>query len=307
MTNMDNTDSPAEQSVETRVEPPPAGTPMVTPTTPQFQSRPVPRRSMAAEIAAAFLPNRAISPVSFKLLAGIEALLALLIWFFSPFAVLPRPDEVFGVLPSLWMSGLGYNLGISFMLNLQALAWASLLSLGLAYLTVLPVFRPLVTAISKGRFLSFVGISLIFTLITGGGRPLQVALLVFGITVFYVTGMAAVIAAIPKGDFDHARTLRMSEWRTVWEVVILGTADKALEVLRQNAAIGWLMLTLVEGLVRSEGGVGAMLLSESKHFRLTEVFAIQIVILIVGMGQDYAIGLLRRLLCPYADITLERK
>src|SRR5207237_852422 len=127
-----------------------------------------------------------------KVLALVEAVIALLIWFASPFKVLPRPDEVLHRLPELWINeGLGNALGISFTLNLQALLWSSLISLGLAYLTVLPVFRPIVTAISKGRFLSFAGITLIFTLITGGGRPLQVALLVFGITVFYVTGMAA--------------------------------------------------------------------------------------------------------------------
>jgi len=77
--------------------------------------------------------------------------------------------------------------------------------------------------------------------------------------------------------------------------------------LRQNAAIGWMMLTMVEGIVRSEGGVGAMLLGESKHFLLSEVFAIQAVILIVGLLQDYAIGAVRRIVCPYADLTLERK
>ena len=266
------------------------------------------QQAFAQQVAAAFLPNRAIAPLTLKIIAVVEAAIAIGLWFASPFKVLPRPDEVFRRVPVLWFDeGLGNALGISFTLNLQALIWSSLLSLGLAYLTVLPVFRPIVTAISKGRFLSFAGITLIFTLISGGGRALQVSLLVFGITVFYVTGMAAVIAAIPKADFDHARTLRMSEGRVVWEVVILGTADKAFEVLRQNAAMGWLMLTLVEGIVRSEGGVGSMLLAESKHFRLTDVFAIQIIILMVGMAQDYGIGLLRGLFCPYADLTLERK
>ena len=100
----------------------------------------------------------------------------------------------------------------------------------------------------------------------------------------------------------------MSEWRVVWEVVVLGTADKAFEVLRQNAAIGWMMLTMVEGISRSEGGIGAMLLNQNKHFRLAEVFAIQIVILAVGMGQDYAIGVRSGAsCCPYATLTLERR
>src|SRR4029079_16401550 len=119
--------------------------------------------------------------------------------------------------------------------------------------------------------------------------------------------MAAEVEQIPRDKLDHARTLRFSEWQVAWEVVVLGAADKAIELFRQNAAIGWMMLTMVEGIVRSEGGVGAMLLNQNKHFRLAQVFAIQIVILAVGLFQDYGIGILRRLVCPYADLTLERK
>jgi NitT/TauT family transport system permease protein len=255
-----------------------------------------------------FLPNRAISASAMWVVAAIEAALFLTLWVFSPYKVLPRPDEVLAALFNLWLNqGLGQELAVSFGLNLSALLWSSLISLSLAYLTVIPIFRPIVTAISKGRFLSLAGFTFVFTLVVGGGRPLKLSLLVFAITFFYVTSMAAVIAAIPRSEFEHARTLRMSEWRVVWEVVILGTADKAFEVLRQNAAMGWMMLTLVEGIVRAEGGVGTLLLAESKHFQLADVFAIQLLILIVGLVQDYGISFLRRLACPYADLTLERQ
>ena len=50
------------------------------------------------------------------------------------------------------------------------------------------------------------------------------------------------------------------------------------------------MLTMVEGISRSEGGVGAMLLNQEKHFHLAEVFAIQLMILAVGLLQDFGIG-----------------
>ncbi|MEO7715862.1 MAG: nitrate ABC transporter permease [Capsulimonas sp.] len=266
------------------------------------------QRSRRWDAFAAFMPNRLVSNATMQLIVIVELAIALILWIMSPFKALPRPMETLHALQTLWMGqGLGQELGTSFKLNVEALLWSSVISLLLAYSTVLPVFRPLVTALSKGRFLSIVGFTFVFTLIFGGGHPLKLSLLIFSISVFYITSMAAVIAAIPKGDFDHARTLRMSEWRVVWEVVILGTADKAFEVLRQNAAMGWMMLTMVEGIVRSEGGVGAMLLGESKHFLLPEVFAIQIVILLMGLVQDYAIGFVRRLVCPYADLTLERK
>lgn len=259
-------------------------------------------------IFALFLPNRRVALPLLVAVGLFEAALFVGLWMLSPYEVLPTPLEVLLALQRLWMTqGLGQELATSFGLNLQALLWSSVISLGLAYLTVLPVFRPLVAAISKGRFLSLAGFTFIFTLMVGGGRPLQVTLLTFAITVFYVTSMASVIAAIPRSEFEHARTLHMSEGRIVWEVVILGTADKAFEVLRQNAAMGWMMLSLIEGIVRSGGGIGAMLLAESKHFALAEVFAIQLVILIVGMVQDYGIEWLRRLLCPYSVLTLERK
>lgn len=263
---------------------------------------------MVRDFAAAFLPNRALSPLTAKALIALQAAVALLIWVFSPYEVLPKPWEVWAAFQNLWMNqGLGRELITSFLLNLEALALTVAISLGLSYLTVLPFFRPIAAALSKGRFLGLVGLSLVFTLMVGGGRPLKVSLLVFGMTVFFVTSMAAAVQEIPKDKFDHARTLRMSEWHVVWEVVILGTADKAIEVLRQNAAIGWMMLTMVEGISRAEGGVGAMLLNQNKHFRLPEVFAIQITILLLGLVQDYGIGVTKRLLLPWADITLERR
>jgi NitT/TauT family transport system permease protein len=68
-----------------------------------------------------------------------------------------------------------------------------------------------------------------------------------------------------------------------------------------------MMLTMVEGISRSEGGVGAMLLNQNKHFHLSAVVAIQLTFLVLGLAQDYGIGLLRNVFCPYADLTLERK
>jgi NitT/TauT family transport system permease protein len=269
-----------------------------------FESLPNVLRSLAT----AFMPNHAVSARTMRIIIIAQVVIALLIWLNSPFKVLPRPMEILAALKDLWLTqGLGPELITSFKMNVHALLLTAAISLGLSYLTVLPMMRPLVSAVSKGRFLSLVGFTFVFMLVFGGGRPLKVSLLVFGMTVFFVTSMASVIAAIPKEDCDHARTLRMNEWQVVWEVVILGTADKAFEVFRQNAAIGWMMLTMVEGISRSEGGIGAMLLNQNKHFRLAEVFAIQLLILFVGLVQDYGIGVARRMVCPYADLILERK
>ena len=214
---------------------------------------------------------------------------------------LPAPGQVLAALAALWNErGLADELAASLALNAEAIAWSAALSLGLAYLTVLPALRPLVGAVSKLRFTGLVGWGFVLTLWARDGHQLKLWMLVFGMAPFFVTAMAAAVAEIPRERFDHARALGMTEWRTVWEVVIRGTLDQALEALRQNAAMGWMALTMVEGLVRSEGGVGALMLNENKHLDLDAVFALIVVVLIVGIAQDAALAWLRRTVCPHA-------
>lgn len=266
------------------------------------------REGYLRDLLSAFSPNRIISKAAFRFIVGFQIAILLLVWATSTYVFLPKPTGVWLAFVDLWNhEGLGQELIVSFLLNVQAMAWATLISLVLAYLTVVPFFRPIAVAISKGRFLGMVGLTFFFTVIFASGHRLKVSLLVFGVAVFFVTSMIDVVAQVPKEKFDLARTLRMGEWRVVWEVIVLGRADAAFDAMRQNAAMGWMMLTMVEGISRSEGGVGALLLNQNKHFRLEAVFAIQISILLIGLCQDYALGLAKKFLFPYADLQLEKR
>jgi NitT/TauT family transport system permease protein len=252
-----------------------------------------------------FLPNRVISPLTALTLVGLWAAGVLLLWVFSPFASLPTPLEVWQALGKLWWNhGLGPELFVTLKLILHALTLTVILSLLLSYATVIAAFRPLVAAASKLRFLGLTGLVFPFTLVTGGGYTLKVALLTFGMATFFITSMAQVVIEIPAEQFDYLRVLGASELRILWEVVIRGTLDRALDVLRQNAAMGWAMITMVEGISRAEGGIGAMILNQNKHFLLAEVYAILLVILFLGLLMDYAMGVLTNILCPY--LRLER-
>ncbi len=259
------------------------------------------------EIRYAFAPNRIISRSAIQLLIAVQVASILLLWIFSPFVFLPSPRETWAAFETLWAEGLGAELMTSFYLNVQAILLACAVSLLLAYATVMPFFRPVIAMLSKLRFLSLVGLTFFFTLMASTGHQLKRYLLVFSVSVFFITIMADVLNGIPREKFDLARTLGMGEWKVVWEVIILAQVDKVFDVLRQNAAIGWMMLTMVEGMSRSEGGVGALLLNQNKHFHLAAVLAIQFTILLLGLTQDYAIGTTRKILCPYADLATERQ
>lgn len=261
---------------------------------------------LAVEAVAAFTPNGRVSQrarwVLFVLTAGILSLA----WWSRP-SFLPGPSEVVSAVPNLVDQGLLYHLMISLTTNLQALGITCLMTVPLAYLTVLPAVRPLVSALSKMRFLGLTGFVVIFTIFFGGGHALKIALLVFGMSLFLITALSEIIEGIPREEFDHARTLRMGPWRSVLEVVVVGRFDAVLDAIRQNAAMGWVLLTMVEGLVRFEGGLGSLMLAEDKHLRFEAVFALQAIVFVVGIMQDKMLLGLRRMLCPYADLTLERR
>lgn len=254
-----------------------------------------------------FAPNAVLGKSSMRALILCQAAFALLFWALSPSPFLPRPGEVLASFLDLWQAGLGAELLTSLALNAEAILLATVISLALSYASVVPFFRPLAALVGKLRFLSLAGLTFVFTLMTSSGHELKLALLAFSVTVFFVTSMEDVLASVPSEVYDLARVLHMGRWRVVWEVVVLGQADKVWDVIRQNAAMSWMMLTMVEGIVRSEGGIGTVLLDQNHHFRLSAVFAIQLVILFLGMLQDLALYGLKKFSCRYAFLTVEAR
>lgn len=247
-----------------------------------------------------FTPNREVDSRTRGWIIAVWGVLTLGVWATKPFVFLPAPGEVWSALQDLWFNAnLIGELIASVQLNVEAIILATAISLGLAYLSTVAAFEPLVAFVGKLRFLSLAGLGFAFTLMTSNGHALRVSVLVFMVVVFFVVSMVDVIAQIPKEQYDLARTLRMTDWETLWEVVVFGQLDQAFIVLRQTAAMSWMFLATAEGMSMSGGGVGMLLNTSNKHFHLAEVMAIQILILLVGLGQDWLIGFFRRTCCPW--------
>ena len=256
---------------------------------------------------ALLAPARATVAHTKAALVAFWGSVAAALWALSPHDTLPSPREVVRALGELWAhEGMGPELLQTLLLIAQATVLTAVVSLVLAYASVLPAFRPMVLGLTKLRFLSLTGLVVPLTLMTGGGAALKLALLTFGMAAFYLTAMARIVAEIPEAELDHMRVLGASNARIVWEVVVRGTLDRALDTLRQNVAMGWSMITMVEGISRAEGGIGALLLDEHKHFRLAHVYALLAVVLVVGLVIDASMGLLAQLACPHLRAASER-
>jgi len=224
-------------------------------------------------------------------------------WQFIDVPFLPKPVEVLGAFETLRENGTFLEFGTSIKTMAEAVFWTVSISLTLAYLSVIPASKPEIKFLAGLRYLGLVGLMLVFTLIAPNGHVLKVMLLTFGMSTFYLRDMLHVVRDIPQERFDHARTLGMGPWRVTFEVVVLGTVADALESLRVNAAMGWMMLTMVEGVVRSEGGIGTVLLNMNRHLDLPAVAAILISLFCVGIAQDFLLGAFRDYIaCPYARL-----
>ena len=250
-----------------------------------------------------FAPNAQPARLVFTTMVVAQVALLLLLWLFYPMQLFPSLGEVVRSLGDLITTqGLVQELWASMTTAIEALAVATVLALVISYLTALPFFRPIAYAASKMRYLTLTGLTFFMALMVSSGHQVKLSVLIFGATVYLVTGMTSVILTTTQEEMDHARTLGMSELRSFYEVVVLGKLDEMLEVVRQNFAIIWTMITLVETLYQSEGGIGLLLYKQNRYLHLDGVLAIQLVILATGAAQDYVFVLLRRVFFPYSAL-----
>ncbi|MCP4113568.1 MAG: ABC transporter permease subunit [Desulfobacteraceae bacterium] len=236
------------------------------------------------------------------ILYGIYFLLFVAIWHLCTGTAIRPFSEIFASLEILFVEDyfLG-DIGYSVKLSLTAIFLSTIVTLIISYLSTFPLVRPGTLIISKGRFLGVLGIYYIFIVAFGLGFSLKVALLTFGITVFFLTSMYTVITEIPQSQFDYARSLGLTDWQVFWQVVIRGTADQMLESLRQNAAIGWMMIPAVETIVKT-GGIGDVLWDNIKHFDRGKALAVMFCIIFIGIVQDIFLRELQRIITPHISV-----
>lgn len=215
-------------------------------------------------------------------------------------AIFPSPLEVLQALPNLWITeGFGGELLTSLSTNLQALAWSIAISLPIAYLSGVPVVNPITRGVAYLRFLTptvFFAM-LVFTL--HDGHSVKIAMLTLGESFFLTRTALGVVQSIEEYRYDDATTLHMGPWQSLWYVTVRGTVPQIIDAIRDNAAMGWSMLMMVEGAVKLDGGVGVMLVNSERHIEFASIWAISIMLVVVGIGQDYLIGQIKKVMCPY--------
>ncbi len=252
-----------------------------------------------------FRPFEKISRRHAALISGFWLVLLISFWFIGTSGakkLFPPPALVWQGFKDLYNEGLVVHIFSSLWLCLQATTISIVFSLFFAYLSPIPAFKPVVKMLSRMRYLPLTGITFYLAMIVRDARTMQIWVLVVFMSLYFITSLMSVFKDIPQQELDHARSLQCSRWEVLWEVVIKGRLDYVIEVLRQNLAITWMMLVTVESILVAAGGLGVLIKNSDKFMNHGRIVALQIVILLVGLGIDWFLDFSRRTLFRYSKL-----
>lgn len=214
--------------------------------------------------------------------------------------VIPSPSRIFdSLLDMLSRREFYYELLSSLKTTIKAMGYSIIVTVIIVYASTIQLFRPIAHFISKCRYLTLTGLVFVFTMISNNLADLKMYLLMFGIIPFFVTSFLSIVESTSPEEKWKAYVNKMNRWEALWEVVVVGKMDMLFEVMRQNFAISWMMITMVEGFAMSEGGIGTLMIKSNKYLNLAPVFAMLIIVLILGLIFDYVLSRLRLMLFPY--------
>lgn len=205
-----------------------------------------------------------------------------------PSSILPSPVKVLSSYKELYADNdLVFNIGFSVKLNLMGYLEAILISLPLGFLMgLIPFFRSLVNKYFDAfRFLPIPAISGLFTAWFGIDISMKVHFLSFGIILYLVPVIVQRIDEIESIHKQTIITLGANAWQKIWHLYFPYAISKISDDIRVLVAISWTYIVIVE-LLNKEGGIGAMIYNAAKQSRSDQIFALVIVIIIIGYLQD---------------------
>lgn len=188
----------------------------------------------------------------------------------------------------------------SIKLNLWGYMEAIAISIPLGFIVGLfPFFNGLFSKwVDAIRFLPLTAVTGIFIGIFGIAFDMKVHFLSFGIIIYL---LPIFVTRVGETDIVHRQTiwtLGASKWQTFRYVYFPSVMSKIFSDIRVIVAISWTYIIVAE-LIAKDLGVGALIATSARQQRTDMVFAILIVIVLVGWLSDIGFKMLDKLLFPY--------
>jgi NitT/TauT family transport system permease protein len=180
-----------------------------------------------------------------------------------------------------------------------ALAMLIAVPLGLAigtFPSARALFEPLIGLLRYMPAPAFIPLLIIWL---GLGESPKIALLVIG-TVFFQTLMSADVASlVPMELIDASYTLGASKWSVVRKVILPHSVPGVIDAMRVNIAATFNLVVVAE-LVASQEGLGHRITQAQRFLHTDQIFAVLIVIGVLGVSIDLLFRLTRYLVAGWA-------
>lgn len=230
----------------------------------------------------------------------------LLWWFLTKFnfiekTILPSPYSVLMSFDELHFEDyLVRNTFYSLSLNILGYLEAIFLSIIFGFIIgLVPFFKSLFGKyIDAIRFVPLAAVTGLFIAWFGIEFNMKIQFLSFGIFVFLLPVVVQRISEVDNIYKQTAYTLGAKNWHTIRHVYFPHVSSKLIDDIRVLTAISWTYIIVAE-MINNENGIGSLIFIARRQSRLDKVFALLILIIIIGLIQDLFFSWLDKKLHPY--------
>lgn len=221
--------------------------------------------------------------------------------FEKVYPLLPPPDRVVKSYPVLVKDdALVSNTFRSIWLNLQGYFWAVIFSIPIGFLIgLIPLLRGMFSKhVDALRYLPLTALTGLFIIWFGIEDQMKIAFLAFGIIVYMLPVVVQRIDEVRDVYLKTVFTLGATDWQTIRTVYLPSVMGKLMDDIRVLTAISWTYIIIAE-LVNRQGGIGSLIYIKARQGQIEKVFAILIVIILIGFLQDRIFVYIDRRLFPH--------
>ena len=245
-----------------------------------------------------------------SMLGLLGFLIILLMWFLltmgtTPFVdggILPKPMDVIYSFGDLFRDNeLIKNVCRSLGLNLAGYFEAIAIAIPVGFLIGLyPIFRgTFQRPMDALRYVPLTAVTGLFIIWFGLGSGMKIHFLAFGILIYLLPIVVQRIDEVKDVYLKTVYTLGATDWQTIKAVYIPSVISRLSDDIRVLTAISWTYIIVAESL-GSQGGIGSLIWrAGQRQGRIDKVFALLIIIIIIGVLQDKIFVALDRHFFPY--------
>lgn len=217
------------------------------------------------------------------------------------YPLLPRPDKTLRAFKPLFSEDkLISNTLHSAWLNMQGYFWAILISLPIGMLlSLFPFFKTMFSRqIDALRYLPLSALTGLFIIWFGLGDAMKIAFLAVGIIVYLIPVVMQRINEVDDTLVQTGDTMGASGWQKIKKVFFPASISSLMDDIRVLTAISWTYIIIAE-LLNKQKGIGSLIYTKARLGQTDRVFAILIVITLIGLFQDQFFKLIDRIINPH--------